>query len=69
MKFDHAVDFETHCTVDEMSHWMRSYCLGEWELLLIRMVETPEGRLRKNLQIMFESEHDKGQFSRHFAIS
>lgn len=69
MTFDHAVDFETHCPVDKMSHWMKTYCQGEWELLLSRVVETPEGQLRKNLQIMFECEQDKGQFTRHFAIS
>ncbi|WES31073.1 hypothetical protein [Varunaivibrio sulfuroxidans] len=52
--------------MDSIEDWLALHCQGEWDVRFGGIVETDEGIIRKQLDVMFEKIEDKTSFRDQF---
>lgn len=65
-KLTSGIRLKTTRSMDSIEDWLALHCQGEWDVRFGGIVETEEGIIRKQLDVMFEKVEDKASFREEF---
>lgn len=65
-KLTSGIRLKTTRSLDSIEDWLALHCQGEWDVRFGGIVETDEGIIRKELDVMFEKVEDKASFRDQF---
>lgn len=66
-EMEFGVRFNTRLPLERVEEWLDGNCAETWDVRLSGIVEDPDGRLWKQLDISFACSNDRSRFRQHFA--
>lgn len=63
----YGIKFNTARSIDDVEDWLEDHCVGEWDLKIGGLVETPDGSMLKEFQVFFEMDEDRSRFKTGFS--